>query len=120
MDPLLMLPIIIALIIALFCFLTTYELQKEQERFEDLASRLESLSEASRARLRRLRRLSRFNLYANIQGLREFDREIRFVERNNGIYASYRLRRLTVSTGHILDNMEGRITEIERALAASR
>ena len=112
----LMLPIIIAL----FLTFLAYTQQKEQERFEDLVSRLESLSEASRARLRRLRRLSRFNLYANIQGLREFDREIRFVERNNGIYASYRLRRLTVSTGHILDNMEGRITEIERALAASR
>ena len=112
----LMLPIIIAL----FSTFLAYTQQKEQERFEDLVSRLESLSEASRARLRRLRRLSRFNLYANIQGLREFDREIRFVERNNGIYASYRLRRLTVSTGHILDNMEGRITEIERALAASR
>ena len=117
MDPLLMLPIIIA---ALFSIFLAYTQQKEQERFEDLVSILESLSEASRARLRRLRRLSRFNLYANIQGLREFDRELRFVERNNGIHASYRLRRLTVSVGQILDNMEGRITEIERALAASR
>ena len=70
MDPLLMLPIIIAL----FSIFLAHTQQKEQEGFEDLVSRLELLSEASRARLRRLRRLSRFNLYANIQGLREFDR----------------------------------------------
>ena len=116
MDPILFLPFFVAGLTAIIAALQ----KREQERFEDLVSILESLSEVSRARLRRLRRLSRFNLYANIQGLREFDREIGFVERNNGIHASYRLRRLTVSVGQILDNMEDRITEIERALAASR
>ena len=102
MDLILFLPLFVGFLTAIIAALQ----QREQERFEDLVSILESLSEVSRARLRRLRRLSRFNLYANIQGLRQFDREIGFVERNNGIHSSYRLRRLTVSIGQILENME--------------
>ena len=72
MDLILFLPLFVGFLTAIIAALQ----QREQERFEDLVSILESLSEVSRARLRRLRRLSRFNLYANIQELREFEREI--------------------------------------------
>ena len=114
--PLFLVPIFVAIYVAY----VAHTQQKEQERLYSLIARLESLSGESRPRLRQLRRLSRLNPYANMQAFRAFGREISFVERNNGIYASYRLRRLTVSAAQILENFETRIVEIERHHAASR
>ena len=118
--PLFLVPIPVPIFVAIYVAYVAHTQQKEQERLYSLIARLESLSGESRPRLRQLRRLSRLNPYANMQAFRMFGREISSVERNNGIYASYRLRRLTLAVAQILENFESRIMEIERDLPASR
>ena len=104
--------------IPVFFFLfTILAYHKERKRLENLVSRLQSLALGSSSRLRRLARFSHFNLWSNVQIIRELDREITTSERNNNIYTSYRLRRTDLLPGQIMDSMEKRIGHLEKALA---
>ena len=97
--------------------LTYAEAYNEKKRLEKIVERLETMSKKANLTIHRIRRLKYSKIAPSVQLIRDIEKGITFLERNNRIHTSYRLRRFIMrSTQEVLNNIENRLTKLEQVI----